>query len=511
MAATTVFSFLFVLLHTALGLFGEGPLCLSCDKVILPRDCGHVTRCGIHEKCVTTKYVTSSAVVWYRVGCKAVQLCDQQSVNGRRKSVGVSEAALCVSCCNDTALCNQHGCGTTGFDSSHKICYNCAQHRTPGSCDDITVCSQDQTCVITKTTFGSDNFYTSGCFSKSQCSHSDISMCCDSSLCNDNLNITMTTSGMTTIRTTVPSTTRAVTRVTVRTTENTAATCASGWIVDTFSGVQYCRHDDVGLRSWNEAKAICERNHSHLPIVDSIEQITFIFLRLKDIQPSTLRNVWLDGTDASREGYWMWSSTGQLISNLFWGIAQPDNYYGSHSENCLMYGEEYGWTYNDAKCDRKVSVLCQHGLPPMPQYPACPGGNWVEHLDRMYCIVPSTFTWHDAKAFCTKLTAHLPIVESASEDSYLRSLVAHGDVWIDGTEEGHVGIFKWSSTGTEIKFTNWFPGEPNNYLNQMENCIEFGETYGWRWNDAPCYSSRTTINKVICERFKALAPSAVIG
>ncbi|XP_021340904.1 uncharacterized protein LOC110441920 [Mizuhopecten yessoensis] len=290
MATTSWFPLIFVLLHIAEGLVGDGQLCLSCDKVVLPRDCGHVTRCGVHEKCVTTKYVTSSAVIWYRLGCKAAHTCGGSSSNGRRMSVGVDEAALCVGCCNDTALCNQHGCGTLGFDSHNKICYNCAQHRTPNSCDDVTVCSQDQTCFISKTAFGPDSLYTSGCLPVSQCAQSDISRCCHSSLCNNNLNVSMTSSSVPSIGTTLPTTTRAVTTVTSRTTKTTAASCASGWISDIYNNVKYCRHEDTGLTTWHAAKAICERANTHLPIVESQDQLDFIHSLLKDRQQKTFRN-----------------------------------------------------------------------------------------------------------------------------------------------------------------------------------------------------------------------------
>ncbi|XP_021340906.1 low affinity immunoglobulin epsilon Fc receptor-like [Mizuhopecten yessoensis] len=221
--------------------------------------------------------------------------------------------------------------------------------------------------------------------------------------------------------------------------------------------------------------------------------------------------VWMDGVDTSREGYWVWSTTGKLISPLFWAPSQPDNYYGPHQENCLMYGEDYTWRYNDAQCDRHVGVLCQYGSPPTPHFAACPSGTWVEHLDRMYCIVTRDSNWYEAKAFCTGLAAHLPIVDSSSENNYLRGLVAHGDVWLDATEEWHNGEFQWSSTGTAIRYTNWVPGEPNNYGNVPEQCVEYGETYGWQWNDAPCNERRSTIHKVICERYKPQTSSTLIG
>ena len=41
------------------GLSGSGPLCLSCNKVVRPRDCAHVTVCGEHEVGLTFVVVVS--------------------------------------------------------------------------------------------------------------------------------------------------------------------------------------------------------------------------------------------------------------------------------------------------------------------------------------------------------------------------------------------------------------------------------------------------------------------
>lgn len=74
--------------------------------------------------------------------------------------------------------------------------------------------------------------------------------------------------------------------------------------------------------------------------------------------------VWLDGTDITNEGKWVWYTTGQPIGYFNWSPGQPDHYFGVHRENCMDYGPEYNMQWNDAPChnnSRKHNVLCEGG------------------------------------------------------------------------------------------------------------------------------------------------------
>ena len=54
--------------------------------------------------------------------------------------------------------------------------------------------------------------------------------------------------------------------------------------------------------------------------------------------------------------------------------------------------------------------------------------------------------------------------------------------------------FKWQDT-TELEFTNWATGEPNN----ADNSEACGQMYAnGYWNDAPC--TKTNVNAYICKR-----------
>lgn len=46
---------------------------------------------------------------------------------------------------------------------------------------------------------------------------------------------------------------------------------------------------------------------------------------------------------------------------------QPDDYMG-HLENCIEYGRNYNWQWNDAPCNdnqRVTKVLCERYVPSM--------------------------------------------------------------------------------------------------------------------------------------------------
>jgi len=53
-----------------------------------------------------------------------------------------------------------------------------------------------------------------------------------------------------------------------------------------------------------------------------------------------------------------------------------------------------------------------------------------------------------------------------------------------------------SETVTEMTYSNWYPGEPNNYGDQVESCMHlWGYGRSYTWNDEPC--SRETCS--VCE------------
>ncbi|KAJ8312334.1 hypothetical protein KUTeg_009707 [Tegillarca granosa] len=56
-------------------------------------------------------------------------------------------------------------------------------------------------------------------------------------------------------------------------------------------------------------------------------------------------------------------------------------------------------------------------------------------------------------------------------------------------------------------YTNWMPGQLDDYKGHLENCIEYGRNYNFQWNDAPCNDNQR-VTQVLCGRY---VPSMVLG
>lgn len=64
--------------------------------------------------------------------------------------------------------------------------------------------------------------------------------------------------------------------------------------------------------------------------------------------------------------------------------------------------------------------------------------------------------------------------------------------WIGGTDVVEFRIFRWIQEDVSLTYTNWEPGEPNNF-NGFEHCIDMYNNH--RWNDRRC----DKLNNFICE------------
>lgn len=54
----------------------------------------------------------------------------------------------------------------------------------------------------------------------------------------------------------------------------------------------------------------------------------------------------------------------------------------------------------------------------------------------------------------------------------------------------------WIDSQTPTSYTNWYPGEPNDYGGTPEKCIVLNNENLKGWHDVPC----TSMMLVVCER-----------
>ena len=102
-------------------------------------------------------------------------------------------------------------------------------------------------------------------------------------------------------------------------------------------------------------------------------------------------------------------------------------------------------------------------------------------------------SWTAAETNANKLGGHLVTINDADEDKWLNENLNpdNEDLWIGISDKDINGVFKWSS-GEEVLYTNWAPGEPNNVSNGYG---KYWNAYEGKWDDA----SNNESNKGIAE------------
>jgi hypothetical protein len=105
----------------------------------------------------------------------------------------------------------------------------------------------------------------------------------------------------------------------------------------------------------------------------------------------------------------------------------------------------------------------------------------------------SGITWTDAESYAVNtLGGHLATVDSQEASNWLWDTFgkdANINLWIGLTDQVDEGAFKWIANGQAPLFTNWYPGEPNNFGNEdyvfiLHSSFVGGNGFGaGLWND----------------------------
>jgi hypothetical protein len=118
------------------------------------------------------------------------------------------------------------------------------------------------------------------------------------------------------------------------------------------------------------------------------------------------------------------------------------------------------------------------GLPDAsaPDAASCPSGYTERVPGSCYRFDDTPRTWQDAEADCETAGAHLAVVDSSEEDTYVT-----GNRWIGFTEIVTPGTFVWV-TGATITHTGWASGEPGAVGGA--SCVE-SRSDGWHDDNCP--------------------------
>ncbi|WKY06620.1 hypothetical protein Q1695_006644 [Nippostrongylus brasiliensis] len=137
------------------------------------------------------------------------------------------------------------------------------------------------------------------------------------------------------------------------------------------------------------------------------------------------------------------------------------------------------------------------------------GWTYLPKTQKIYQVFIEEITQPEAKRRCQEKGGQLATIHSKEENDLLYSLSKDPSVttatyrayiWI-GLEKID-GKFQWLD-GSPVDYTNWGPGEPNNYRGE-ESCTQFSQltlSYGSMdprgWNDYYCFEE---IRGYACEK-----------
>ena len=98
-----------------------------------------------------------------------------------------------------------------------------------------------------------------------------------------------------------------------------------------------------------------------------------------------------------------------------------------------------------------------------------------------FVYVDQELSWEDARAHCRANYHDLASIHSSSENAEVTALCPN-QCWLGGSDSAREGTWTWSD-GTAWDYTNWYPGEPNDYGSGQD----FLHIYAWesagRWDD----------------------------
>ncbi|MCI4386907.1 hypothetical protein PGIGA_G00068200 [Pangasianodon gigas] len=216
-------------------------------------------------------------------------------------------------------------------------------------------------------------------------------------------------------------------------------------------------------KTWTEAQSYCRENYTDLATIDNMEDME----RLFDTVHGTYSGLaWIGLYDDLNS--WKWSLDDDLFykegerSFQNWHLYKPSNWFGNIS--CVYYSV-FDMLWREAPCYYTMQFICFDGR-----------GNESERYSHVYQYM----SWTEAQSYCREHYTDLISVRNKTENQRIKSLL-HGhfsNVWI--------GLYRtrsWSDKSNSY-FSNWTPGQPDNYGQSAYCTAVFTE--GGTWTDENC-------------------------
>ncbi|XP_060566268.1 perlucin-like [Ruditapes philippinarum] len=114
---------------------------------------------------------------------------------------------------------------------------------------------------------------------------------------------------------------------------------------------------------------------------------------------------------------------------------------------------------------------------------------WIRYNGSCYFISENAFSFADAETFCEQSYAHLVHIDTADENSFLKTYLLRmkdANYWIGSHDRLIEGLWTYVDTNQPLTFTDWSPGQPDSWHGHDEDCGLLYFPHKYMWDDGPC-------------------------
>lgn len=236
-------------------------------------------------------------------------------------------------------------------------------------------------------------------------------------------------------------------------------------------------------KTFEDASAACEASGRQLASIHS------------EAEHKEIREVmgggqyWIGLNDLKAEGKWEWTD-GSKYDYDYFRPGEPNDW--GRNEDCVHAHSSEPGQWNDNRCGATMSFVCG----PVAGTSGGPDGRVapVQPEKAEFVVHDAPKSWSAAKAACEADGHVLASIRSEEEQDELESKLAGKHYWIGLSDAREEGTFEWVDESA-LSYTNYNPGEPNNWGGR-EDCIHVDGRHGG-WNDNGCGNSFSYVCRVV--------------
>ncbi|XP_033107417.1 macrophage mannose receptor 1-like isoform X2 [Anneissia japonica] len=268
-------------------------------------------------------------------------------------------------------------------------------------------------------------------------------------------------------------------------------TCAPGWRLHK----GYCyQFNDNNAHTWTDSKHYCEAQGAYLTSILSNTENDFIQKQFEDLSTVGITDYWIGISDYASDGIFQWSEGTTTADYSNWNPNMPKNV--PNQPDCgKIFVDDAAGKWDSDNCFLLLAFVCKakvgtniKAISPVVGVGSCPPG-WSLNGNSCYKITTDAdLTFDAASAACQNIQAELASIHDEDTQSFmsLKTEIAQKYLWVGLHDTSNEGKFEWLD-GTPYDFTNWAPGEPNDY-GSGEDCVHlapWANSMG-EWNDLAC-------------------------